>query len=702
MKTLALLLLLAIGNAAADERTDPPADPAPQGALPAFGWRRDGTGVYPDPKPPVEWYRVSKTMMGLKCQAKKPKGADAGAAPSASHGAIPQWLVLGPLDAADETKSIAQPLLPNETDPQPDEGQKAAGAAWTVLTCEDTLLNLMGHFKEMRNKTAYAHTYLHSAAGAVLMLQPEHARGLKMWLNGKEIYGKDATNLGNKNVLKVELAQGWNRFLVRLTPVGKGNDETPAECYLRMKFWSVKPGETYEQKNIAWMSPMPNRCASNPVVAGNRIFLGSGPFDLVCLDKKSGKPLWIHSNNYSEAATEQERKSEAFQKVAPLVKRRDELNQAYLSGGLPEKDAQEKDWLDHSIMKLMGEVNKDKYPVVHEWQDGSFFSGPTPVTDGKFVYAWLAHGVTVCYDVEGNRKWIRCDNRGWQEHGYWCSPVLAGGNVIVWMKETMAFDSKTGAPVWKVAAEHGNWYGSMVSTRINGVEAVIALNGAVIRATDGVVISPGSGWHWSSSPVVADGYVHLVGDSNHHRFKIPASLDKPMKEPSFGFPGQFPKELQEPGWPRFLAIYTTPSQLCADGLSYTMANSGVLTVMDIKSCGEGKPAIVYQRRAPTDSWGIYQPYPYTSGFCTSPTLAGGNVYLVGNSGLTLVVKAGREYKMVARNKIESPMGTERKSPWNYLYNYWPEHLEGMISSPVFEGNRLYLRGEKYLYCIAEK
>src|SRR6185436_6170974 len=104
----------------------------------------------------------------------------------------------------------------------------------------------------------------------------------------------------------------------------------------------------------------------------------------------TGKPLWVRSNNYSEAASDQERASEAFKKVAPLVKRRDDLNQHYVSNGLSEKEAEEKDSLDYSIMKLMAEVSKEKYPTVHEWQDGGFFSGPTPVTDGKFVYAWLA------------------------------------------------------------------------------------------------------------------------------------------------------------------------------------------------------------------------------------------------------------------------------------------------------------------------
>jgi outer membrane protein assembly factor BamB len=677
-------------------------EPAPPGPPSTFGWRRDGTGVYPDPKPPLEWHRLSRTMLGLKCQAKRPKGADAGAAVSASLGYIPQWLVLGPLEAADETASIATPAVPNETELQPDEGQKSGSAAWTPLPCEDTLLNLMGHFKTMRNVTAYAHTYLHSAGGASLWFQPEHARGLKLWLNGKEIYAKEVTNHAQKTVLKVELAAGWNRLLARLTPVGKGSAENPAECYLRLKVWSAKPGETYEQKNILWTTPMPNRCASNPVIAGHRIFLGSAPFDLVCLDKNTGKPLWIRSNNYADAATEAERKSEPFQKVAPLIKRRDELNQAWVSRILTDKECEEKDGLDHQATKLMGEVDKTKYPMVHEWQDGAFFSGPTPVTDGKFVYAWFAHGVTVCYDLEGNRKWIRCDNKGWQEHGYWGSPVLAGGNVIVWMKEAMAFDAKTGAPAWKVEAQHGNWYSSPVTTRIGGVEAVVLQNGAVIRATDGLVVSPGTGWHWSPSPAVSDGFVHLAMETNHYRFKIPDSLEKPVKTAPIVFPGHWPKELHEPGWPRFLAVYTTPAQLCADGLSYTLNNSGVLTVMNLKEVGENKPSVVYQKRIPSDSWGIYQPYPYTSGICTSPTWAAGNVYLVGNSGMTLVLAAGREGRIVARNKIECTVGTERKSPWNYLFNYWPEHLEGFVSNPVFESSRLFLRGERNLYCIGAK
>ena len=62
----------------------------------------------------------------------------------------------------------------------------------------------------------------------------------------------------------------------------------------------------------------------------------------------------------------------------------------------------------------------------------------------------------------------------------------------------------------------------------------------------------------------------------------------------------------------------------------------------------------------------------------SISLAGNRIYVSSDSGATVVLQPGREYKELARNK-----------------------LEPFRSSLVFEGKRVYIRTEKHLYCIGE-
>jgi hypothetical protein len=98
------------------------------------------------------------------------------------------------------------------------------------------------------------------------------------------------------------------------------------------------------------------------------------------------------------------------------------------------------------------------------------------------------------------------------------------------------------------------------------------------------------------------------------------------------------------------------------------------------------------------------PYPHGSGVCASPTLAGKYIYLFGGNGTTLVIKPGRTYEVVAKNRIE------RLLPGRYEHARWcaPQDLvndrypECTVSSPVFDGNRMYYRAERYLYCIGSR
>jgi outer membrane protein assembly factor BamB len=64
---------------------------------------------------------------------------------------------------------------------------------------------------------------------------------------------------------------------------------------------------------------------------------------------------------------------------------------------------------------------------------------------------------------------------------------------------------------------------------------------------------------------------------------------------------------------------------------------------------------------------------------SSPIAAGGRIYLSDNDGATFVVKAGREFVLLATNQLG----------------------ERITASPAVSGNRLYYRTDSHIYCIEE-
>jgi len=64
-----------------------------------------------------------------------------------------------------------------------------------------------------------------------------------------------------------------------------------------------------------------------------------------------------------------------------------------------------------------------------------------------------------------------------------------------------------------------------------------------------------------------------------------------------------------------------------------------------------------------------------------------------NQGMCVVLEPGPVFKQVAVNRIETVIQRD-----------WPIPPQETLSNgvPVFDGKRMYLRGERYLYCIGEK
>ena len=78
---------------------------------------------------------------------------------------------------------------------------------------------------------------------------------------------------------------------------------------------------------------------------------------------------------------------------------------------------------------------------------------------------------------------------------------------------------------------------------------------------------------------------------------------------------------------------------------------------------------------------IYGPQRLISGtYSSSPVLADGKLYISNEDGVTVVVKAGPEFAVVAENKLE----------------------EYTLSSPAVSDGQLFLRTAGHLYCIGKR
>jgi hypothetical protein len=185
----------------------------------------------------------------MSCQAKRPKDAAAPGqeAQSVSNGFIAQWLVLGPIEAPDLTTIDAE-SLPKEAELQPDEREKAGAATWKAFQTEDSLLDLKSVAAQIPGQSVmYAHTYVYSKTGGKLTFHAMHRGWLKLWLNGKETYSKSKNYTGDPHdgrPFAVQLAPGWNRVLVKLTPEHTKRSGLAPGCFIRLQFWSADPAET--------------------------------------------------------------------------------------------------------------------------------------------------------------------------------------------------------------------------------------------------------------------------------------------------------------------------------------------------------------------------------------------------------------------------------------------------------------------------
>lgn len=272
------------------------------------------------------------------------------------------------------------------------------------------------------------------------------------------------------------------------------------------------------------------------------------------------------------------------------------------------------------------------------------YTSATPCSDGKRVWAVFGQGVVACWDVSGKKLWsvtLEKPPHGW---GGCVSPRLAGGMLIVQFNNMFGLDPATGAVRWKLKTAWG--WGSPVVAKVGGRDILYTCKGSAVDAVSGKELIKGLVALEYNSPALVDGVLYYL-QGNPQAYALPTK----------------PEDKPPPLWTAAKIkgdrYYGTP--LVHDGLVYAINRAKNLSVVDQKT-----GALIYEKKVDFLQGTVYP----------SPTLAGDLVFLSSERGQTVVIKPGREYSEVARNVLEI-----------------------FRSTPVFSGTRMYIRGEKNMWCI---
>lgn len=304
----------------------------------------------------------------------------------------------------------------------------------------------------------------------------------------------------------------------------------------------------------------------------------------------------------------------------------------------------------------------------HEGHHASANFAPySPVTDGQHVWASFGSRGLYCFDLDGNQVWsadlIEMNKR--MQFGEGSSPALAGDVVVVLLdhegeSKIAAFNKDTGKLAWESERQERTSWTTPVAVQVGDTLQVVTSATNFVRSYDaktGDLIwqCKGQTLNTIPTPLIGFGNVYCTSGFRGHALQA-IKLD--------GANGDI-TDTDSIVWEVDHGTPYVASPILYDDRIYLLADlKAVLSCFDAKT---GKPLFDGERLP-----GLKQIY-------ASPVGAGGHVYIPDRDGTTMVIKKSDTLEIVATNVLE----------------------DGFDASPVVIGDELYLKGNKYLYCIAK-
>jgi len=381
------------------------------------------------------------------------------------------------------------------------------------------------------------------------------------------------------------------------------------------------PTEWGPNRNIAWKVPLSGVGTSTPIIWGDRVFLtsqmGDGP-------------------------------SEGYDFAGASVARR--------MGRLPAVQLAVHAF-SRASGKLLWEYKFDAErptPSVHIKHN---LASPSCATDGKLVYAWMGTGQLVALDMDGKLVWKRNLGPFEIQWGHGSSPLLYMDSLILLCDHQgkaylLSLDKRSGKQLWKVdrGGDRRAYSTPFIIPGKNGDELVINSSERID------VVDPATGaplWHLGdfnrvpvSTPVFHNGILYTSRGYSSGPY---------MAVKTGGKKGEV--KWQVPTGAPYVS-----SLLYYVGLIYMVNEMGIASCVDAET---GK--LLWRERL----GGV---------FSASPVAAAGKVYLINEDGEAFVLAAGRDLKILHRNKLG----------------------ERTLASPAISEGQIFLRTDQHLICVGQK
>jgi outer membrane protein assembly factor BamB len=302
-----------------------------------------------------------------------------------------------------------------------------------------------------------------------------------------------------------------------------------------------------------------------------------------------------------------------------------------------------------------------KAPLENKHADNSYASG-TPATDGTYVYVSFVDGediIIAAHDFTGKQIWIQRPGTFTSPHGYSCSPVLYEDKVIINGSSKgdafiAALSRSDGRTLWKIPLDKAALsYSTPIIREIAGRPQMIFCGNQEVASynpNDGSCywFVNGPSEEFCASPVYSEqaGLV-FISSSWPQRHLLAIKPD-----------GKGDVTDTHIAWRSKNGAYYVPSPICVDDYLLTTMTNGQV------HCIEAATSEILWRED------LGKQYP-------SAVLGDGLVYMPNDAGVITIIKAGPVFECIAKNTIG----------------------ETMNASPAISNGRIYLRGDKHLFCI---